>query len=255
MKRFSVIVALLTTMLSCLNGMPSALGKIVSGKNFKQPWTSQDFFHPMTFSIITMRGHYFPFSPDYNSLVPFSGPKGRKYEVVVAQGEITPGTAERLRQFLDTKFQPVEVIILESPGGDLDEGMRLGELIRQKNLDTMVGHVIDLNVLEEPGLFEGYCLSSCTFAFLGGVHRAIENSGYGLHRFFANADLRADLALDLAQIKSAQILQYVTKMGAKPELIVEMTKAGSEELNLLDRQQLLDLHVVTHQGFSDPVDR
>jgi len=51
-------------------------------------------------------------------------------------------------------------------------------------------------------------------------------------------------ALAMGQVGSAAILQYIREMGADPELLNEMSKAGSEEINVLPRSRLHELGVV-----------
>src|ERR1700761_6882686 len=92
--------------------------------------------------------------------------------VVMASGEITHGDADKLVKFLhrnkmdvynlDTDYE----IWLSSPGGDLFEGMALGEAIRKSLYTTVVGS-------------HSICASACALAFLGGAQRAVTRVGIG----------------------------------------------------------------------------
>jgi hypothetical protein len=83
-------------------------------------------------------------------------------------------------------FNPqIKMIILRnSPGGDAPTGYRLGELFRQKSLQTAVS---------------GYCYSSCSRLFLGGKERYFTDdyppqfTQVGLHGHYDNGDLNAAL--------------------------------------------------------------
>ena len=72
---------------------------------------------------------------------------------------------------------------LNSPGGDLAGGIRLGELIRKLKLDTEIG-------VTEPDSYghwktaPGLCASACAFAFLGGLSRRASGGELGVHQFY-----------------------------------------------------------------------
>src|SRR5437879_3812919 len=66
--------------------------------------------------------------------------------VVMAHGEITPGDAQKFANFIhaNNMGRPIElgasyIISLSSPGGNLFEGMALGEAIRKAEFETVVG--------------------------------------------------------------------------------------------------------------------
>jgi hypothetical protein len=128
--------------------------------------------------------------------------------------------------------------------------LRLGSFIRERRLNTIVGLVE--NIPSPQDLIVGDCLSACTFAFLGGIDRFIPyditngRTRFGLHRCFAaTPTVNSQDAMQIGQIRTAQILQYVTAMGADPNLIQEMIKAGPGQMDLMSEDQLVALHVVT----------
>jgi hypothetical protein len=86
--------------------------------------------------------------------------------VLVLEGEFEFGTKRRLRQTLDA-HPGIEAVRLESPGGRAIEGLRVGELLRERGLDTLVS---------------GHCASACATAFAGGRRRLITaEAKVGLH--------------------------------------------------------------------------
>jgi hypothetical protein len=205
----------------------------------------------MTFVPIILNGRSNPFSPDYvvDAFKPLS-PEGRPYPAIRAVGDITAGSADALKAFLqEHTFPDGTIIVLDSLGGDLEGGLRLGSFIRERKLNTIVGLAINLPSPQDPG--EGDCMSACTFAFLGGIDRFIAaipsgKTRFGLHRFYAAAPtINSQDALQIGQIRTAQILQYVTAMGADPSLIQEMIKAGPGQMNLMSEDQLVAFHLVT----------
>jgi hypothetical protein len=85
---------------------------------------------------------------------------------VVLEGEFEFGTKRRLRETLDA-HPGIEVVRLESPGGRAIEGLRVGELLSERGLDTLVS---------------GHCASACATAFAGGRRRLITaEAKVGLH--------------------------------------------------------------------------
>lgn len=164
-------------------------------------------------------------------------------ETVYADGVVTPGTAERLRAFLQThEMLPGSSVMMNSPGGNLEEGMKLGLLIRGLSLSTDVG-VFPKKIFPIPG----YCYSACTIAFLGGERRyLLPGSQFGVHRFSApGTKMTGEDAIDEAQIVSGALVEYVKEMGIDPGFIHEMSKRGPTDLNILGQDQLRDLNVVT----------
>lgn len=74
--------------------------------------------------------------------------------------QLRPGDAEQVQEFLDRpRAQPLRIIYMDSRGGNPRVGMAIGQMIRERGLDTGF-HV-----------GRGRCVSSCTAMFLGGVHR------------------------------------------------------------------------------------
>ena len=159
---------------------------------------------------------------------------------VRAEGVITPGTTARLSAFLDAHGAiPGALLVLNSPGGSLSEGLALGRLIRARPLQTTVGgQAMGSN---------GVCLSACTLAFLGGSPRYVpEGSQFGVHRFFVpDNKLSGDEALDVSQVQGSEIVEYVNYMGIKPGFISEMNKASPQQINLLHQETMRALKVIT----------
>src|SRR5262249_30341744 len=72
----------------------------------------------------------------------------------IVTGIIVPGDADQFVHRLQL-LKPGAKIILQSPGGNLLAGLRIGEFIRAKDFETMVapGHL---------------CASACALIWLGG---------------------------------------------------------------------------------------
>ena len=77
--------------------------------------------------------------------------------VLIVTGEFTKGIAEAVEQSLATTSS-VRIVVFESPGGDVEEAMRIGRYIEENGLET--------GVTTE-------CSSACTYAFIAGRERIL----------------------------------------------------------------------------------
>ncbi|NBB72019.1 MAG: hypothetical protein GVY33_17110 [Alphaproteobacteria bacterium] len=90
--------------------------------------------------------------------------------MLLAVGSIEADTVESLRATLRAEGR-VDEVWFHSPGGDAQAGLRLGQLIRDHGLLTRVPT-------------GATCFSACSYAFLGGVLRAVDAGAcYGVHMF------------------------------------------------------------------------
>lgn len=89
--------------------------------------------------------------------------------VVRLSGQIVGGEAGELRQLLQqtTAASRNPTVFLDSEGGDVDEAMAIGQVIRAAGATTI----------------HGYCASACVYAFLGGRERFVSpDGGLSIHR-------------------------------------------------------------------------
>lgn len=85
---------------------------------------------------------------------------------VFLEGDLEFGSTRALRVALQAN-PGAQTVLLESRGGRVSEGLALGKLIAERNLDTVV---------------RGECSSACVTAFAGGRQRLIgPNARLGLH--------------------------------------------------------------------------
>jgi hypothetical protein len=137
-------------------------------------------------------------------------------DVVVASGEITHGDSDRFTKFIKQNnimaSDDSDTIRLSSPGGDLFEGMALGEAIRRARFNAVVGKGTT-------------CASACALAFLGGTARYATGTGpgrtlefggwLGFHGFsFSNDKLvLLNESVETSRIVTALILEYAERMA------------------------------------------
>lgn len=174
-----------------------------------------------------------------------TAPRGIK--VYIGRGDIVAGDAERLMALYNgpgggdralgrSSRDAFPEVWLDSPGGDPFEGFRIGQVIRDLRLATVVP--------------EGaFCASACTMAFLGGVERRIEGP-YLIHAA-SPGDSATDMGqiLDTVQWFSAVYIGYARTMvgdATVAEAALAFGAGGAQHDALpLDDAQLRDWGVIT----------
>ena len=88
-------------------------------------------------------------------------------------GPVVGGECDKLKQIISTS-QIHHVVLSNSNGGNANTGYCIGETIRKHKISTSI---------------EGFCLSSCSRMWLGGVTRKLEGdeSTVGLHGNYKNS--------------------------------------------------------------------
>ena len=130
---------------------------------------------------------------------------------LILSGPVVARDYDEVAGTLAEKPQIKIVILRNSPGGDAPTGYHLGELFRQKSLQTAVS---------------GYCYSSCSRLYLGGYERYFsddyppEYTQIGFHGHYRNGDLNAAYVAELhlrtgsSAIPTAKLTQHWSSAGS-----------------------------------------
>ena len=139
-------------------------------------------------------------------------------------GEYGEGIADDFEQALET-HPDATAVELEGPGGLLDEGTQIAQLIESRNLVTVV---------------TDECSSACTYAFAGGHTRALEHGGrLGFH------DSRSPSVL-LEWFKDTSSEDYfLTERGYDRDFIARTHDVPSYDIWYPTRAELKSAGVVT----------
>lgn len=152
--------------------------------------------------------------------------------VLMAEGDI-PLNADVAFERAFEKAGNVRTVLMNSPGGNVVGGLKLGYSFRKAKLNVGVA----------PG---GDCFSACALALLGGVERKVpEDARFGVHGF---ADLRAHAPTrDLSYDKDIYgvLGMYAEEMGVSPSLIAMAQKTRNDDMRILSREELKKTRVVT----------
>ncbi len=156
-------------------------------------------------------------------------------------GSIEPGSAERVRSELEARGEYVTTVVLESPGGSVEDALAIGQMIRERGLAT-----------EVPA--GALCASSCPLAFAAGAERrATAESAIGLHQVYAAAisadpasmPKAAGVAMSDAQAVTARILAHLTASGVDPALWLHALETPPSQLYYLSGEEMERYRLVT----------
>jgi hypothetical protein len=162
--------------------------------------------------------------------------QGRR--ALFVSGTIGPAAAALFRDKLDqANLAPGDVVLLASPGGDLNQATIMGEIIRSRALATAVGDA-DASGRVKPA----YCASACVLVYAGGKTRfGVLGSALGVHRFVTTRPVNDPVAE--AQRISGAVLGYMTKMGVSSSIVEAMSE--TREIRWLSPKQALAMNLVT----------
>jgi hypothetical protein len=141
-------------------------------------------------------------------------------EWIAAEGAIVPGTARSFRALLARLDRRRRPILIQSPGGAIDDALDMGRLIRANGLAVAVART-----LRAPGAssdptravegtavaFPAYCFSACAFVLAAGVERYANPSAViGVHQTIEK--------LSQVMVYRRFLIRYRTVNGRKQEI-------------------------------------
>ncbi|MGZ5872783.1 MAG: hypothetical protein ACXWKP_11810 [Bradyrhizobium sp.] len=169
------------------------------------------------------------------------GSIARGRPALAINGTIGAATATWLRERLDEAHLVAgDIVLLSSPGGNLDQAMIMGEVIRSRGLATAVG------VADASGQIKrSFCASACVLVHAGGKPRyGIEGSVLGVHRFVTPSPSRDPVAD--TQRTAGVVLSYLTRMGVSSSVVEAMSE--TRDVRWLGPREAAAMNLIT-----DPV--
>lgn len=132
-------------------------------------------------------------------------------------GSLAPGDADIFQEVL--LRSKGSILIVDSPGGDVYEALRIGRLVRSRGLMVYVAEGAN-------------CHSSCVLLLAGGTKRAVFGS-VGIHRpYFSVVDPDTDIKSAYRQMVD-DIRMYLIEMNVPETLADTMMSVPPEETRLL----------------------
>ena len=162
---------------------------------------------------------------------------GEKRRVLAVSGRIGVAAVPWLRTRLDeAKLQSGDVVILSSPGGDVDQSLLMGEELRRRGLYSAVGMLDKLGQITPAD-----CASACVFVFAGGTKRyGIAGSRLGVHRFVSEG---AEDPVAETQRTTGRILGHLSRMGVDSSIVEAMSKTRA--IRWLDVKEAMAMNLIT----------
>lgn len=184
--------------------------------------------------------------------------------VYFIDGEFSQGTADQFERLL-VKYPPGGEnyeVFLNSPGGVLLEGIKLGLIFRKYGLWTSVQKLEAVDDYPLPGLANSArCASACAISFLGGKRRNLSRDNeLGFHRFY-NSEAIEETLLTLekqqeisgnSQIISAVLANYVIGLGdVDPNILILNSLVPPNEMHWLSIEQANALRITNDKIWSE----
>jgi hypothetical protein len=142
---------------------------------------------------------------------------------------------ERLLKLIKQRRQTVEFANLNSDGGDVNEAMRIGRMIRQNVIRTQV--------------FSGdFCRSACFFVWASGAERLTSDSSIGVHRPRFKKEYFKGLSANEAEHKYLEmanlVRDYLEDMNIPNQVIENMFNQSSNNILYLNSSTLKKLRKI-----------
>ncbi len=155
--------------------------------------------------------------------------------VILLSGRIEHGDAARFERVLDETSPPPDMIALHSPGGRVQEALRIGSILREHGFDTLMA----------PG---AACVSACPLILFAGVDRVVSRTAWvGLHQTYYDDGVFIATPRAVSEIQSlqAEILRYTQTMGVDPAVHVHALETPPEDAYFLVEGELTKYSVAT----------
>lgn len=155
---------------------------------------------------------------------------------IQANGDITENTPSDFLAYFEKHPYAPKIIRFDSPGGNLEAGLKLGTLIRKLGFSTRAD----------------FCASACAYAFMGGVERQLAGrQKLGVHRFYTQKAIENPTDkqftgddLDVVQKQMAALMIFALNMDIDLRVIALSGESGPAEMRWLTNDEAIDLKMV-----------
>lgn len=177
-------------------------------------------------------------------------------QVYLLEGRIQGGETLILQSLISKlPANKAVAVMLNSPGGNLEEGMKLGKFFHRARIPTFALG------------YGGGCHSACSIAFLGGRDREgrptrtkMSGGALGFHQFkslrsaadMAKKFTKGDIEQEVIKTRAAalRIIQYLVDIGEEMSILHLMLKAPAAELTFLTDEEAVTygIHVMDERS-------
>ncbi|WP_372992009.1 hypothetical protein [Sulfitobacter sp.] len=144
------------------------------------------------------------------------------------EGGIVPGDADRIEKQLAELAPKPEGVILNSPGGSVQDALMLGRYLRSADLTTALrsGDI---------------CYSACPYLLAAGTSRTIpDDASVGVHQHYFGEStlLPAFVAVNDIQRGQGEVMTYLDRMGIDPLVMQHALVTPPSEIYVLLPEEL-----------------
>lgn len=145
-------------------------------------------------------------------------------------GEIRPEDVEAMAR-AEGAFMAanVRLVLLDSPGGDLNSAMRIGRMIREVGARAIVPRGAE-------------CFSACVFVLAAGTDRIVDGT-VGIHRPYFLVAPGGDVGATLLEIERIA-REYLVEMNVPARLAEDMFSIDPRDMVVLDAERLREYRLV-----------
>jgi len=146
------------------------------------------------------------------------------------EGGIEAGDYQKVVSIIRAKKKmPRYLELVNSPGGDMEEAIKIGEFVRKSLLRVMV---------------IGKCYSACSLILIAGIDRTAIGE-VGLHRPYFEREYFSKLPLDDASRKykalEKQLEDYLQDMGSPSAIAEQMKSVQSTEIKIYEGEEFISM--------------
>ena len=132
-------------------------------------------------------------------------------EILFLVGPIKDGDFFELRRAM--RDQPVQLVVTNSPGGNVYEALQVATIIHDNSIATFVPST-------------ARCTSACAYVFFAGTSREVEGE-LGVHQFYAGNEVGGESislndGLRSAQYTTSEIIGFLNEFGTPPFVFEKM---------------------------------
>ena len=171
----------------------------------------------------------------FSSINPFSGEENPERSGLMLRGEIRPGDYNYLLDVIrkhTATFLWNRTLILSTPGGDVEEAMKIGRLVKGVYGNVVVGPAT------------GTCVSAGFLIFASGATRLAETGTVGIHRPYVDprrlTSLSPSQATALQNDAFRRARSYLQELQIPTSLIDTMFQRASSEVYWLSTAEIME---------------
>ena len=165
---------------------------------------------------------------------------GSEYSQIVIEGEIIKGDYQKFVQLLEEGQGRFDGVILMSPGGNFDEAVKIGRVLRELQLGSSIPNRSESGTptcrLVEPRIEQNCtCLSACFFIHVGAASRTGDYAG--VHRPFVEPEQFKNLSREEARQAFTDLQneaqEYLREMNVSEKVQEIIFGTPSNQIHLL----------------------